>query len=129
MSAFGKFFVFPQLDGYFTNYFTKPVSSLLCSEPIVVLDGKYEREARTAEGERGIVPVTILVVRDVDADAEAVATAVEQRLRHCDWERHSYVWPWRLVGLDSAAPYFKERDSSGRYVWEVDLTLTVVREI
>ena len=129
MSSIGKFFVFPQLDGYFTNYFTKSVSALVCAEPIVILDGRFEREARTAEGERGTVPVAVLVVREVDADAEAVATAVEQRLRHCDWERASYVWPWRLVGLDSSAPFFKERDGSGRYVWEIDLTLTVVREI
>lgn len=36
---------------------------------------------------------------------------------------------WRIVGLDTTAPAFKEIDGSGRFVWAFDVLLTVVRAI
>ena len=54
-------------------------------EPIVVLEGAFERESRTAEEERGTVLVTVLVVREAAAYAEDVAVAAEQAVRRTDW--------------------------------------------
>ena len=113
--------------GDFANCFTKPVSALSCAEPIVVLEGVFSRTSRIDGEERGGVPVTVLVVRE-DADAaETVAVACEQLLRCCDWEWGAEAFPYRVVGLDSTAPRFKERDASGRFVWEFSFELTVAR--
>ena len=115
------------VEGDFSNYFSKPCSSLERGEAIAVVAGRFERESRTGGEERGVVPVAVYVVREVDADAESMALGVERFLRRWEWERASQAWPWRVVGIDTAAPFRKERDSSGRFVWEIDLTLTVVR--
>lgn len=113
--------------GDFTNCFTKPVSALACAEPIVVLEGAFARTSRIDGEERGAVSVTVLVVREDAEAAEGVAVACEQLLRGCDWERDAAAWPYRVVGLDSTAPRFKERDGSGRFVWEFSVELTVAR--
>ena len=114
--------------GDFSGYFsTFPPSAREHPECVVVLEGGFERESRIDGEERGTVPVTVLVVREADADAEAVAIACEQHLRHCGWERGSEAWPWRIVGIDTTAPAFRERDSSGRYVWQFEVTVTAVR--
>lgn len=115
--------------GDFTNCFTKPVSALACAEPIVVLEGAFSRTSRIDGEERGSVPVAVLVVREDAEAAESVAFACEQMLRGCDWERDAGAWPFRVVGLDSTAPRFKERDSSGRFVWEFSVELTVARSV
>ena len=99
--------------GDFTNCFTKPVSALACAEPIVVLEDAFARTSRIDGEERGTAPVTVLVVREDAEAAESVAVACEQLLRGCDWERDAGAWPYRVVGLDSTAPRFKERDGSG----------------
>ena len=129
MSRIANLLLFPQVEGDFTNYFTNRVSALECAEPIVLLEGGFEREMRIEGEERGTVPVEVLVVRDVDADAEAVAVALEQRIRHGAWERTGEAWPYRVVGLDTTAPAFRERDGSGRFVWAFMVTVTVVRTV
>ena len=115
--------------GDFTNCFTKPVSALVCAEPIVVLEGAFARASRIDGEERGAIPVTVLVVREGADCAEDDAIACEQLLRGCDWERDAEAWPYRVVGLDSTAPRFKERDSGGRFVWEFTVELTVARSV
>lgn len=116
------------VSGDFSGYFsTFPPSAREHPECVVVLEGAFNRESRIEGEERGTVPVTVLVVREAAADAEAVAIACEQRLRQCDRERDSEAWPWRICGIDTTAPCFKERDSSGRFVWEFTVTVTVVR--
>lgn len=117
------------MRGDFSVYFSKVPSALECPEPIVVAEGAFERESRIDGEERGTVPVTVYVVRDVSADAEAVAIACEQRLRGCSWEPDSEAWPWRVAGIDTSTPHLKERDSSGRYVWRFDVEVTAVRSI
>ena len=118
------------VSGDFSGYFsTFPPSAREHPECVVLLEGTFESESRIDGEERGTVPVTVLVVREDAADAEAVAIACEQWLRSHGWERDSEAWPWRIVGLDAAAPAFKERDSSGRYVWQFEVTVTVVRSI
>ena len=117
-------------DAHFSCYFSKVSPSALdCAEPIVVLEGEFERDSRMAEEERGTVPVTVFVVREVSADAEAVAFACERAIRSGEWERHGECWPWRIVGVDTTAPAFKEHDSSGRFVWSFEVACTVVRSL
>ena len=117
-------------DAHFTSYFTKVrPSSLDCAEPIVVTEGAFARASRMAEEERGTVAVTVMVVREVAADAETDATAAEQAVRRADWEPYAEAGPYRIVGIDTVAPAFKERDSSGRFVWAFDVACTVVRSL
>lgn len=113
----------------FSEVFSFSPSALDCAEPIVVLQGEFSRESRMAEEERGEVGVTVLVVRDVAADAEAVATACEKAVRSAEWERFAEAWPWRIVGIDTTPPALRERDGSGRYVWGFDVACTVVRSL
>ena len=61
------------------------------------------------------------------ADAESVAAAAELAVRRADWEPYADAGGYRIVSIDTAAPAFKERDSSGRYVWAFDAACTVVR--
>ena len=115
-------------DGHFTSCFTKVLPSALdCAEPIVVTEGVFSRGSRLAEEERGSVVVTVLVVREVMADAESVAVAAELAVRRADWEPYPDAGGCRIVGVDTTAPSFKQRDSSGRYVWAFDVPCTVVR--
>lgn len=115
-------------DTHFTSYFTKVCPSALdCAEPIVVLEGEFSRESRMAEEERGTVAVTVLVVREVAADAESVAISAERAVRRADWEPFADAGAYRVVGIDTTAPAFKERDSSGRFIWSFEVVCTVVR--
>ena len=117
-------------DAHFTSCFTKVLPSALdCEEPIVVVEGAFSRDARMAEEERGTVVVTVMVVREAMADAEDVAAAAELAVRRADWEPYANADGYRIVGIDTAAPAFKERDSSGRYVWAFDVACTVVRSL
>ena len=117
-------------DAHFSCYFSKVSPSALdCAEPIVVLDGEFSRDARTAEEERGTVAVTVLVVREVSADAEEVSTDAERAVRRTDWEPYADAGAYRIVGIDTTAPAFKERDSSGRFVWSFEVACTVVRAL
>lgn len=115
------------LDGDFASYFASVPSSLDDPEPIVLRQGNFEREARFEDSERGTVAVTVLVVREVEAVAEADAQACERWLRSYGWEASAENGSWHIAGLDTTAPHFIERDGSGRFVWGFDLTLTVVR--
>ena len=118
------------VDAHFTSCFTKVCPSAFdCEEPIVVTEGAFERESRLTEEERGSVVVTVMVVREVAADAEDVAFAAEQAVRRADWEPYADAGAFRIVGIDTSAPTFKERDSSGRFVWSFDVTCTVVRAL
>ena len=117
-------------DAHFTSCFTKVLPSALdCAEPIVVTEGAFSRGSRLAEEERGSVVVTVMVVREVMADAESVAAAAELAVRRADWEPYADAGSCRIVGIDTAAPAFRERDSSGRYVWVFDVECTVVRSL
>ena len=117
-------------DAHFSCYFSKALPSALdCAEPIVVVEGAFSRDARMAEEERGTVVVTVMVVREAMADAEDVAVAAELAVRRADWEPYADAGGYRIVGVDTSAPAFRERDSSGRYVWTFDVTCTVVRSL
>ena len=118
------------VDAHFTNCFTKVCPSALdCAEPIVTLDGAFERDFRQAEEERGTMAVTMLVVREVAAEAESVALAAELAVRRADWEPYADAGAYRIVGIDTTAPAFRERDSSGRFIWSFEVLCTMVREL
>ena len=117
------------LDGDFASYFASVPSTLDDPEPIVLRQGAFEREARMEDEERGTVAVTVLVVREVEAQAEADAQACERWIRTYGWEPVAENGSWRICGLDTTAPAFKERDGSGRFVYEFDARLTVVRSL
>ena len=36
---------------------------------------------------------------------------------------------WRIAGIDTVPPWLKERDSSGRFVWEFQVDVTAVRSL
>ena len=114
----------------FPNVFPRSLPSALdFPEAIVLVQGAFRREGAFEGEERGRVPVTAYVVRDVSADGEAVAIACERCVRHAPWERFGERWPWRIAGVDTTAPFLKERDASGRYVWQFDIDVTAVRSI
>ena len=114
------------LEGDFASYFASVPSAADDPEPSVVREGRFEREARMEHEERGTVTV---VVREVEAQAESDAQACERWIRTYGWEPVAENGSWRICGLDTTAPAFKERDGSGRFVYEFDVRLTVVRSL
>ena len=116
------------LEGDFASYFASIPSAADDPEPIVLRQGKFEREAVLPDGERGHVAVAVLVVREVEADAEEDSQACERWIRRYGWEPVAENGTWRIAGLDTTAPHFIERDRSGRFVWGFDVELTVVRQ-
>ena len=113
----------------FTNLFTFSCSALECAEPIVVTAGGFVRDVRMTEEERGAVTVTVRVVRNMGMDARSVAEACERALRGSPWDPGAGSGQYRVCGLDTTAPEFELRDSSGRFVYRFDVILTVAREI
>ena len=117
------------LEGDFASYFASIPSADVEPEPIVVREGRFERVSRTDGEERGTVAVAVLVVREVAATAEADAQACERWIRSYGWEPVAENGSWRIVGMDTTAPAFREVDGSGRFVWQFDVILTVVRSL
>lgn len=115
------------LEGHFASYFASIPSAAENPEPTVLREGGFERTAITDGEERGTVTVTVLVVREVEAEAEDAARAEERWIRAYGWEPVAENGGWRICGLDTTAPSFRERDGSGRFVYSFDVTLTVVR--
>ena len=118
-----------RLEGDFASYFASLPSADMEPEPIVVREGRLERVSRMEHEERGTVTVAVMVVREVAAKAEADAIACERWIRRYGWEPVAENGSWRIAGLDTTAPAFKERDGSGRFVWTFDVVLTVVRSL
>ncbi|HJG41097.1 hypothetical protein [Bifidobacterium pullorum] len=117
------------LEGDFASYFANLPSADVEPEPIVVREGRFERVSLMEAEERGTVTVAVMVVREVAATAEADALACERWIRRYGWEPVAENGNWRITGLDTTAPAFKEIDGSGRFVWAFDVVLTVVRSL
>lgn len=114
----------------FTDVFTSPPSAMLCTEPIVLSCGAWERLARLSDGrERGVQAVGVLACRDTPSEAEAACRAAEAALRGCAWEARLEGWRVRVAACDSGAPEPRGRDGSGRWLWGFDLLCTVVRDV
>lgn len=113
----------------YANAFTAPPSALLCTDPIVVTCGAWERAARLADGgERGERSLDVLVCCEDPRDAEATACAVERDLRRADWTGRGEGWHVRAVALDTTAPEPRGRDASGRWLWGFSVKLTIARD-
>lgn len=105
-------------------------SAMLCAEPTVVRWAGFSRESRQDGEERGIASVEVLVVREKDAEARDATFACEAAVRssgRSEWNAGGSGV--RILGIDTDAPTFRERDSSGRSVWAFTARLTVAREI
>ena len=120
---------YPLVEADFSVYFSKLPSSLECPGPVVLVEGEFGREGRTDGEERGNVSITCYVVRESNAEAEAGALECERVVRGFDWEARREAGPWRIAGIDTAVPSFKERDSSGRYVWQFEIEVAAVRSL
>lgn len=116
-------------DAGFVYVYTAPPSALDCAEPIVCLQGRFERDGRMEGEERGTIAVSVLVVRELASDAERDAEACELALRRCDWEPWADCGRYRIVAMDTTAPEYVERDSSGRVVWGFEVHCTVARSL
>ena len=125
----GNFVMSLLVRAKFTNLFTFSCPALVCPEPIVVTAGGFVRDVRMTSGERGAVTVAVRVVRNVEMDARSVAEACERALRRASWEEGDDSGQYRVCGLDTTAPEFELRDSSGRFVYRFEVILTVAREI
>lgn len=105
-------------------------SALLSEQPVVVRWAGFSRESRQDGEERGVASVEVFAVRETDAAACDVAILCEAAVRssgRAEWNvAGSEV---RILGIDTDAPAFRERDSSGRFVWAFTVRLTVAREI
>lgn len=115
-------------DAGFVCVFTAPPSALDCAEPIVCVQGAFERDARMADGEeRGRIAVDVLVVREVGLVAEEDCERCERMLRAYAWEPWADCGRYRIVSLDTTAPAFREVDGSGRHVWAFAVECVVAR--
>ncbi len=105
-------------------------SALLCEQPVVVRWADFSRESRQDGEERGTASVEVLTVRVTDSEARDAAFLCEATVRSSGrsaWNAEGSGV--RILGIDTSAPVFRERDSSGRFVWAFMARLTVAREI
>lgn len=109
-------------------------SALLSEQPVVVRWAGFSRESRQDGEERGVASVVasveVFAVRETDAAACDVAILCEAAVRssgRAEWNVAGFGV--RILGIDTDAPAFRERDSSGRFVWAFTVRLTVAREI
>ena len=73
------------VSGDFSGYFSTFAPSAADEpEPVVLVEGPFTRESRIDGEERGIVPVSVLVVREDAEEAESLALALEAFLRGAD---------------------------------------------
>ncbi len=110
------------------DVFSFAPSALLSAEPIVSRWDGFSRESRQDGEERGIASVEVLVVREADAGARDAAFLCEAAVRssgRSEWNTEGSGV--RILGIDTDAPTFRERDSSGRSVWAFTVRLTVAR--
>lgn len=112
-------------DGGIADVFVDPPSVLECAEPVVVGHAKYERDATFTDGERGTYSLSVFVCREIDRVAQDAAAACERVLADAEWERYG---DGLIVSMDVSAPRFSKRDSSGRYVYEVAVSILVDKD-
>ena len=115
-------------EGGLQNVFSVPVPASLCAEPIAVVDGEYERTAETVAGERGVLTLKILCVRNVLDEAREIALQARTVLRDTDWERYAEAGDVRICGMKVGYPEVQGRDRSGRWICSLPLDLAVVTD-
>lgn len=113
----------------YANAYDVPVSPRLCEEPIVVSMTDWERESRQEDGsERGRRDLTAHVVCDDWRDARVTSREVSRQLAGYDWAHARAPERMRVVACDVRPPHDYGRDRSGRWIFDVTMTMTVVIE-
>lgn len=111
----------------YANAYDVPVSPRACCEPIVVSMTDWERESLQADGsERGRRDLMVHVCCDDWADARVTSREVARQLREFDWAHADTPQCMRIVSCDVGQPRPYGRDRSGRWIWDVPMTMTVV---
>lgn len=111
----------------YANAYDAPVAPRLRTEPIVVSMDDWERECRQDDGsERGRRALATYVCCDDRTDARVTAREVSRGLRGIDWAHAAASPCMRIVDCDVGLPRLYGRDRSGRWVWDVGMTITVV---
>lgn len=90
--------------GGIKDVYTTPPAASLCAEPVVVVPGPWDRESRRAEGERAVVHVDVLVVRECLWDALVLTSDIEDVLWAAEWGDYSVTSRGRVCGLDTRSP-------------------------
>ena len=115
----------------YQNVHSVPVSAAVCTEPIVVRQHEWAREARLDDGsERGCERVRVYVCMCVAGDTAAAADGIRKDLALVDWSEANAALAnsgVRLVSVDVGAASDLGRDFCGRWVRALDVTCTVVR--
>ena len=114
------------MDGGIEDVFVRRPGVMECPDPVTIGHARYTRDERMVDGERGTCKVCVHVCRDTDAEARDAAECCERALKQGSWERYGED---AVVSVDASAPEFKERDSSGRYVYELEVVLVVDRSL
>ncbi|MGI6535105.1 MAG: hypothetical protein ACOX12_01610 [Eggerthellaceae bacterium] len=113
----------------YANAYDVPVAPRTCEEPVVVSMTEWERETLQADGsERGRRELTAHVVCDDWKDAQVTSREVSLQLACFDWAHAATPECMRVVACDVRQPFCYGRDRSGRWVFDVYMTMTVVIE-
>lgn len=111
----------------FDEVFDIPVAPWLCREPIVVECAGFGRASLQADGsERGVRSLVLHVCREDPGDAEDAARSLARGVHAIDWAHADAPDGLRAVTCDAGQPVPGGRDSSGRWLWDVPVELTVV---
>lgn len=111
-----------------SDVYVAPPSVTECAEPICVGHAVYDREAKLPGSERGRATASVHVCRETDAAAQDAAFGCERALAAAAWERMRDLKGGQIVACDVGSPAFKERDGSGRFVYEITLEFTIKRD-
>lgn len=113
----------------YANAYGVPVAPWLCSEPIVVCPKEFEQKTLQVDGSiRGIRKLVVIVCMDDPTDAETCARTAARELAGFAWQHLAGADGIRPISCDVAQPEFSGRDSSGRWLWQIQLSLEVVVE-
>ena len=115
-------------DAGMRDVFTVAVGARIAPNPTVVLEAGYERDDETIHGERGRMRVQVLCVRETDAQAYAAVMSCVDAIRMGTWERYCEQGVWNVCGVHAGYPKRVGRDKSGRYVYRLDVDLTIERD-
>lgn len=111
----------------YANAYDVPASPWLCEESVVISMTDWERESRQEDGfERGRRDLCCHIVCDGWQDARVTSREVAKGLAGFDWAHAECPERMRVVVCDVRLPCDYERDRSGRWIWDVTLTMTVV---
>lgn len=109
------------------NAFAVPPAAWYCPDPVVCSCGEWAEESRQADGSvRGVRRVLVTCCCEDPGDAEATCRGVAATLASCAWGWSGDLYGVRVVAVTVGPCGPAGRDGSGRWLWEVDVDMTVV---